>query len=173
VKHHDETDRAGALKFIFPGNVTLDGTNVIAATQNSPMFLSADLPGWFSRPRVTQFGRCAPAGGVLEPARFSPNYHVLLGAPSIAPTITITVQREKGNAIPEWRRLLRSVGYQLFRSGSGWSGTELHGKSTARFRDRQCILGTNGIIQNCCIWDFTLLKVRPPPRRRPGFMRLI
>ena len=88
------------LKFIFPnpGNPTLDGTNVTAATLNSPMFLTADYTTGGTDLGVTQYGDAIQRGEFWNLPGFSVNYHVLLGTPTVAPTVTITVPAGKGNA---------------------------------------------------------------------------
>src|SRR5579862_8233412 len=88
------------LRFIFPnaGNPTLDGTNVVAATQNSPVFLTADYTAGSVDLGVTQYGDALQRAEFWNLPGFSLNYHVLLGTPSTAPTVTVTVPAGKGNA---------------------------------------------------------------------------
>jgi hypothetical protein len=145
------------LKFIFPnaGNPTLDGTNVIAASQNSPIFLTADYTAGSVDLGVTQYGDALQRAEFWNLPGFSPNYHVLLGTPSIAATVTVTVPAGKGNA------------YAL--SGGGFQGvldTTYFGQLLAGllpsysanqlpiFVTDNVFLGTNGIIQNCCIFGY-------------------
>ncbi len=89
------------LKFVFPnaGNPTLDGTNVVAATENSPIFLTADYTMGGTDLGVTQFGDAIQRGEFWNLPGFSQaGYHVLLGAPTIAPTVTISLPAGLGNA---------------------------------------------------------------------------
>ena len=81
------------LKFVFPnpGNPTLDGTNVLTTTINSPIFLTADYTADATDLGSTQYGDALQRAEFWNLPGFSPNYHVLLGTPSIAATITITV----------------------------------------------------------------------------------
>jgi hypothetical protein len=142
------------LKFIFPnaGNPTLDGTNVVVATQNSPIFLSADYVAGAVDLGITQYGDAVQRGEFWNLPGFSPNYHVLLGTPSIATTVTITVPPGKGNA------------YAL--SGGGFMGvldttyfdqvlaTLLRSYSASQlpvFMTDNVYLGANGLMQNCCV----------------------
>lgn len=88
------------LKFVFPnpGNPTLDGTNVLAATKNSPIFQTADYMAGSVDLGVTQYGDALQRAEFWNLPGFSPDYHVLLGAPSIAATVTVTVPAGNGNA---------------------------------------------------------------------------
>jgi hypothetical protein len=145
------------LKFIFPnaGNPTLDGTNVIAATQNSPIFQTADYLAGAVDLGITQYGDALQRAEFWNLPGFSPNYHVLLGMPLVAPTVTVTVPSAKGNA------------YAL--SGGGFMGvldTTYFGQVLAGllpsysanelpiFTTDNVYLGTNGVIQNCCILGY-------------------
>jgi hypothetical protein len=145
------------LKFIFPNasNPALDGTNVIGATQNSPIFQTADYMAGSVDLGVTQYGDAVQRGEFWNLPGFSPDYHVLLGAPSIATTVTITVPPGKGNA------------YAL--SGGGFMGvldetyfnqvlaTLLPSYSASQlpvFTTDNVYLGANGLIQNCCVLGF-------------------
>jgi len=145
------------LKFIFPsdGNPVLDGTNVIGASQNSPIFQTADYTAGSVDLGVTQYGDALLRGEFWNLPGFSPDYHVLLGGPSIAPTVTISVPAGKGNA------------YAL--SGGGFIGlvdttyfeqalaTLLPSYTSGElpvFTTDNVFLGTNGLIQNCCILGF-------------------
>jgi hypothetical protein len=145
------------LKFIFPnaGNPTLDGTNVVAATQNSPIFLTTDYTAGSVDLGITQYGDALQRAEFWNLPGFSPNYHVLLDAPSVAATTTVTVPSGKGNA------------YAL--SGGGFMGvldTTYFNQVLATLRSSysanqlpifltdNVYLGTNGLIQNCCILGF-------------------
>ena len=145
------------LKFIFPnpGNPVLDGTNVIGATQNSPIFQTADYMAGSVDLGVTQYGDALQRGQFWNLPGFSPDYHVLLGGPSIATTVTISVPTGKGNA------------YAL--SGGGFMGVLdttyfsqvlvplLQSYSAGElpvFTTDNVYLGTNALIQNCCILGF-------------------
>ena len=145
------------IKFIFPnaGNPTLDGSNVVTATANSPIFLTADYKAGSVDLGVTQYGDALQRAEFWNLPGFSPNYHVLLGTPSVAPTVTITVPAGKGNA------------YAL--SGGGFQGVvdtayfvnqlnALIPSYTANelpiFLTDNVFLGTSGLIQNCCILGY-------------------
>jgi hypothetical protein len=145
------------LKFIFPntGNPTLDGTNVVAATLNSPIFQTADYTAGSVDLGTTQYGDALQRAEFWNLPGFSQGYHVLLGTPQIAPTTTVTVPAGKGNA------------YAL--SGGGFMGvldTTYFGQVLATltpsysasqlpiFLTDNLYLGTNGVIANCCILGY-------------------
>jgi hypothetical protein len=146
------------LKFVFPnpGNPTLDGTNVLAPTQNSPIFLTADYKAGPVDLGVTQFGDALQRAEFWNLAGFSvAGYHVLLGTPTVAPTITITVPSGMGNAFA--------------LSGGGFTGVldptyfdQVLAGLTPSYQANQLpifltdnvFLGTNGLMQNCCILGF-------------------
>jgi hypothetical protein len=145
------------LKFIFPnaGNPTLDGTNVVAATQNSPIFLSADYMAGSVDLGSTQYGDALQRAEFWNLPGFSPNYHVLLGTPSIAATVTVTVPAGKGNAYAlsngGFEGVLDTTYFSQVLAGllSSYSANQL-----PIFLTDNVFLGTNGIIQNCCIIGF-------------------
>ena len=146
------------LKFIFPnaGNPTLDGTNVIAATQNSPIFQSADYTAKSVDLGVTQYGDALQRAEFWNLPGFSQNYHVLLGSPDVAPTVTITVpSTTAGNAFP-----LAGGGF-IGVLDPGFFNQVLAGLLPAYkanelpiFTTDNVYLGTNGSINNCCILGF-------------------
>ena len=145
------------LKFVFPntGSPTLDGGNVIAATQNSPIFLAADYMAGSVDLGATQYGDALQRAQFWNLPGFSPGYHVLLGTPSVAPAVSIAVPAGKGNA------------YQLSNGGLlGVVDTTFFNQTLAAllpsysanqlpiFMTDNVFLGTNGIVQNCCILGF-------------------
>jgi hypothetical protein len=145
------------LKFVFPnpGNPTLDGTNVIAITQNSPIFQTADYMAGSVALGITQYGDALQRGQFWNLPGFSPNYHVLLGTPAIAPTITVTVPTGKGNAFA-----LSGGGFMGVLDTTYFSQllTTLLPNYSANqlpiFTTDNVYLGANGLMQNCCILGF-------------------
>jgi hypothetical protein len=80
------------VKVVFPTpGVTLDGTNVLSAVENSPIFLTSDYTAGAIDLGVTQYGDALQRAQFFNLPGFSPNYHVLLGAPAVAPVLTVTV----------------------------------------------------------------------------------
>jgi hypothetical protein len=79
------------------GGLSLDGTNQVAATENSPIFLTADYTTGGTDVGVTQYGDAIQRAEFWNLPGFSPaGYHVLLGAPAVNPTITINVNSAQG-----------------------------------------------------------------------------
>jgi hypothetical protein len=152
------------LRFIFPnaGNPTLDGTNVIAATQNSPIFQAADYMAGSVDLGITQYGDALQRGQFWNLPGFSPNYHVLLGAPSIGATITVSVPAGKGNAYP-----LSGGGFIGVLDNAYFSQflrTLLPNYSANQlpiFTTDNVYLGANGLIQNCCGLGFHASQSAP------------
>lgn len=153
------------LKFVFPGtgSPTFDGTNIVTATVNSPVFQVADYTIGGTDLGITQYGDAIQRGEFWNMPGFSQGgYHVLLGVPSIAPTVTISVPSGAGNA------------YRLTNGGSlGVLDTTYFDSILAAllpqytanelpiFATDNVYLGTGGVIQNCCILGFHDSQ-RPP-----------
>jgi hypothetical protein len=145
------------LKFVFPnaGNPTLDGTNVVALTANSPMFDTADYTADATDLGVTQYGDAVQRAEFWNLPGFSVNYHVLLGTPTVTPTVTITVPAGKGNVYR-----LRSGGL-LGVVDDGFFGQVLAALTPSFTADQLPIfltdnvyLGSQGLISNCCTLGF-------------------
>jgi len=84
------------LTFNSTGRV-LDGTNQVAATVNSPIFQTADYVTGGTDVGVTQYGDAIQRAQFWNFPGFSPaGYHVLLGSPTVAPTVSITVTTGNG-----------------------------------------------------------------------------
>lgn len=145
------------LKFVFPsaGNLALDGSNAVSATQNSPIFLTADYTVDGTDLGVTQFGDALQRGEFWNLVGFSAGYHVLLGTPSVAPTVTVTLPAGAGNL------------YKLRNGGSlgvvdtGFFNSLLRALTPSYtasqlpiFLTDNVFLGTGGVISNCCIIGF-------------------
>jgi hypothetical protein len=145
------------LKFVFPnlGNPALDGTNVTGAVLNSPIFQNANYTAGAVDLGTTQFGDALQRAEFWNLPGFSQNYHVLLGASATAPTVTVVVPAGKGNA------------YSL--SGGGFLGvldtfyfeqvinnlvSSYQANQLPIFLTDNVFLGTNGMIQNCCILGY-------------------
>ena len=91
------------LKFVFPpiaGNPapTFDGSAVITSIVNSPIFQNAQYTAGSTDLGNTQFGDALQRAQFWNLQGFSSDYHVLLGTPTIAPTVTFTISSGQGNA---------------------------------------------------------------------------
>ncbi len=145
------------LKFIFPGTggPTLDGSNVVTQIQNSPIFQNADYKAGSVDLGTTQYGDALQRAEFWNLPGFSQNYHVLLGQPAVAPTITITVPAGLGNAYA-----LSGGGFQGVVDTAYFEQTvaALTANYTANelpiFLTDNVYLGDNGLIQNCCILGY-------------------
>jgi hypothetical protein len=91
--------QAGTVNVKSSGPVQLDGSGVVAPTQNSPIFQVADYTIGGTDLGVTQFGDALQRGEFHNIPGFSPDYHVLLDNPRVLPTVTLTVTNAaQGNA---------------------------------------------------------------------------
>jgi hypothetical protein len=81
------------IKVVFQtaGGLSLDGGNVVPAVQNSPIFQASDYTAGGTDLGVTQYGDALQRAEFHNVPGFSPDYHVLLGTPTIAPAVTVTV----------------------------------------------------------------------------------
>ncbi|HWY49571.1 MAG TPA: hypothetical protein VNX70_19440 [Bryobacteraceae bacterium] len=138
------------------GGRFLDGTNVEAAVGNSPIFLSSDYTVGGTDLGVTQYGDALQRGEFQRIPGFSPNYHVLLGTPTIAPTVTITVtSAAQGNLYR-----LRSGGL-VGVVASGFFDAQLnalvHGYAANTlpiFLTDNVFEGFDGTINTCCVLGY-------------------
>lgn len=145
------------------GPVSLDGTNVVPAVQNSPIFLTADYTVGGTDLGVTQFGDALQRGEFHNVPGFSPNYHVLLSTPAIAPTVTVTVtSTTQGNLYR-----LRSgglVGVVTSKFFDAEINSLTHGYTSnvlPIFLTDNVFEGFDGTIQTCCILGYHNSQ-RPP-----------
>ena len=146
------------LKFSFPnpGNPTLDGTKVVTATENSPIFLTADYNTGGTDLGVTQFGDAVLRGEFWNLPGFSQSgYHVLLGAPAIAPTVTVTVPAGKGNAFElEGGGLMGVVDNSFFDLVLNALLPSYTANELLIFLTDNVFLAPQGQLQFCCVLGF-------------------
>jgi hypothetical protein len=87
------------LRIVFANGMVLDGTNVVFQHLNSPIFQSVDFTTGGIDLGVTQYGDAIQRAEFWNLPGFSAaGYHVLLGPPAIAATVTINVPANKGVA---------------------------------------------------------------------------
>ena len=80
------------LRITFPDSSVLDGTNQATVTANSPIFPNSDYTTGGTDIGVTQFGDAMQRAEFWNLPGFSQSgYHVLLGTPTIAPPLNLTV----------------------------------------------------------------------------------
>lgn len=145
------------LKFIFPnpGNPSLDGTNVVAATQNSPIFLTADYTTGATDVGMTQYGDAIQRSEFWNLPGFSTGYHVLLGTPTIAPTVTLMVPAGMGNFYTNSHGVHIGVLDNTYFDGVLAGLFPSYAANTLPiFLTDNVYLGANGLIANCCVLGF-------------------
>ncbi len=145
------------LKFVFPnpGNPSLDGANVLAATENSPIFQSADFATGGAFIGHTQYGDAIQRAEFWNLPGFSQDYHVLLAPPTATTSVAVNVPAGKGNAY-----LLRSGGLlgvvdpTYFNQVLAALLPAFSANTVVIFLTDNVDLGTAGLVQNCCILGF-------------------
>jgi hypothetical protein len=145
------------------GTVVLDGTNVVPAVQNSPIFQVADYTVGGTDLGVTQYGDALQRGEFHNLPGFSPGYHVLLGTPMVTPTVTVTVTSStEGNLYR-----LRSGGLVgVVRSSvlDAQINSLIHGFTADTlpiFLTDNVFEGFDGTINTCCVLGYHNSQ-RPP-----------
>jgi hypothetical protein len=152
------------MKFVFPnaGKPTLDGTNVIPAVQNSPIFLTANYKAGSVDLGTSQYGDALQRGEFWNLPGFSHDYHVLLGMPTVAATITVAVPSGKGNAFAlasgGFMGVLDTTYFEQLLAGfiSSYSANQL-----PIFVTDDVYLGDFGLIENCCTLGFHASQGQP------------
>jgi hypothetical protein len=145
------------LKFVFPvaPGLPLDGTHTVAVTENSPIFLTADYTFNGLDLGVTQYGDAVQRGEFWNLAGFSENYHVLLGSPTVAPTVTVNVPVGKGNLFRlRSGQLLGVVDNTFFDSVLAGQISGFTANQLPIFLTDEVYLAPNGNIGQCCVLGF-------------------
>ena len=84
------------LKIVFSTGEVFDGSQVLDPLVNSPIFQKTSFHSGNVDLGVTQFGDAVMRAQFWNLPHFKEDYHVLLGAPVIAPTVTIHVDVAQG-----------------------------------------------------------------------------
>jgi hypothetical protein len=144
------------LKFIFPnpGSPTLDATNIVPAVQNSPLFLTADYTAGGTDLGVTQFGDALQRAEFWNLPGFSQNYHVLLGTPTVAPTVTVTVPAGQGSAFALRNGFLGVLSENFFSSVLNALLTSYGAGQLPIFATDNVFLSPAGALAGCCVLGF-------------------
>ncbi len=80
------------LKMVFSNGKSFDGTSRVAATKSSPLFKDAKFISG-----TTQYGDAVARAEFWNfVSKKSPNYHVLVGTPTIAKTVTMNIPSSSG-----------------------------------------------------------------------------
>jgi len=134
----------------------LDGTSVAQATVNSPIFQNADYTVGGTDLGVTQWSDAMQRGEFFNLPGFSADYHVLLGAPTIAQTITVTVTNtHDGNLF----RLKSGGLIGVVRSGflNAAMNAQLHNYAASMlpiFLTDNVFESADGKLDECCVLGF-------------------
>jgi hypothetical protein len=141
--------------FAIPGQ-TLDGTTVLPAVQNSPIFLSSDYTAGTVDLGVTQFGDALQRAQFFNTAGFSNNYHVLLGTPTVAPTLTVTVtSSSQGNLYPLSNGKFAGVVASRFLDAAINSQVHLYPSDTLPIYLTDNVFESfDGTINTCCVLGY-------------------
>jgi len=138
------------------GPIALDGTNVVPAVQNSPIFQVADYNAGGTDLGVTQYGDALQRGEFNNLPGFSPDYHVLLGTPTVMPTVTVTVtSATQGNLYR-----LRSgglIGVVTSSFLNAQINSQIHGftaNTLPIFLTDNVFEGFDGTINTCCVLGY-------------------
>jgi hypothetical protein len=143
------------------GPVELDGSSVVSAVANSPIFQAADYKVGGTDLGVTQYGDALQRAEFHNIAGFSSDYHVLLDNPMVMPTVTLTVTSpQQGNAYR-----LRSGGL-LGVVASGFLESQVIGPHFPAnilpiFLTDNVFESGDGTINTCCVLGYHNSQ-RPP-----------
>ena len=142
------------IKLVFASSgVTRDGTNVAAATLNSPIFLTADYTTGATDVGVTQYGDAIQRAQFWNSPGFSQaGYHVLLGAPTVAATVTINVPVGSGNTFGSGK--LGVVDPTFFDAILNGLVPSYTANQLPIFLTDNVFEGTNGLISQCCVLGY-------------------
>ena len=138
------------------GGLNLDGTNVVSAVQNSPIFLTADYTVGGTDLGVTQFGDALQRAEFWQIPGFSQDYHALLGEPTIAPTVTITVANSTQGNLYRLRSggLLGVVNSSFFDARLNALIPNYTANMLPIFLTDNVFEGDDGTINTCCILGY-------------------
>ena len=145
------------IKVVFQtAGISLDGTNILPTVQNSPIFFMADYTVGGTDLGVTQYGDALQRGQFWQLPGFSQNYHVLLGTPSIAPTITVTVSNSSQGNLYRLTSgtLVGVVASSYLDSQLGAQIPNYTANVLPIFLTDNVYEGSNGTIGTCCILGY-------------------
>ena len=145
---------AGTVNVKSSGPVELDGSSVVPAVQNSPIFQVADYKVGGTDLGVTQYGDALQRGEFHNIPGFSSDYHVLLGNPMVMPTVTITVTSPKGGNAYRLRNggLLGVVAFGFLESQV--IGPQFPANVLPIFLTDNVFESVDGTIHTCCVLGY-------------------
>jgi len=138
------------------GGISLDGTSVVPAVRNSPIFLTADYTAGGTDLGVTQFGDALQRAEFHQVPGFSPDYHVLLETPTIASTVTITVTSPSQGNLYRLRSgdLVGVVAGSFFDRQLNALTASYAANTLPIFLTNNVFEGFDGTINTCCILGY-------------------
>ena len=149
---------AGTANVKSSGPVELDGSSVVAAVQNSPIFRVADYKVGGTDLGVTQYGDALQRAEFHNIPDFSSDYHVLLGNPMVMPTVTITVPIPKeGDALGNAYRLRNGGLLGVVKFGfleSQVIGPQFPANVLPIFLTDNVFESRDGTINTCCVLGY-------------------
>jgi hypothetical protein len=129
----------------------------VAAVQNSPIFLAADYTAGAVDLGTTQYGDALQRAQFWNLPGFSTDYHVLLGTPTIAPTVTLTVPAGMGSVF----RLRSNPASLLGVVSENFITSQLNGLLPGFTADQMpifitdnVVLSPTGTLTGCCALGF-------------------
>jgi hypothetical protein len=134
--------------------LSLDGTTTVPAVQNSPIFQMADYTVGGTDLGVTQYGDAVQRAEFWNVPGFSQNYHVLLGTPTVAPTVTITITSStQGNLyrVTSTGQLVGVVRNSFFDSQLNALVANYSADTLPIFLTDNVFEGSDGTVNTCCI----------------------
>jgi hypothetical protein len=145
------------------GPIALDGSNVVTAVEDSPIFQVADYNVRGTDLGVTQYGDALQRAEFYNLPGFSPNYHVLLGAPTVmAPLVVTVTSATQGNLY----RLRNGGLIGVVKSSvlDAQINSQIHGFTADTlpiFITDNVFEGFDGTINTCCVLGYHNSQ-RPP-----------
>lgn len=152
------------LQFVFPnGGVSLDGTNVVAVDESSPIFQVADYSTGGTDLGVTQYGDAIQRAEFWNLPGFSQDgYHVLLAAPVIASTLTMNVPTGSGAAYQQasgqWLGVVDTTYFETLLRNLAFT---YPATQVTIFVTDNVFEGVGGLIQNCCNLGYHTAQIGP------------
>jgi hypothetical protein len=144
------------LKIVFSSGVVIDGTTTVPATINSPLFQTADYTVGGTDVGTTQYGDAIQRGEFWNlPGFDQTGYHVLLGQPTVQPTVTVTVPAGKGSAFRlRSGGLLGVVDLNFFNGVLATLVPNFTADQLPIFVTDNVFLSPGGGLTGCCILGF-------------------
>ena len=152
------------IKVVFANaGKTLDGSNVLPAVQNSPIFLNSDYTAGTVDLGFTQYGDALQRAQSFNTPGFSNNYHVLLGIPTVAPPLTVTITSPTQGNVYQLRNgnLVGVVANGLLDAAINSQVPKYTADTLTIYLTDNVFEGFDGTIATCCVLGYHNSQ-RPP-----------